>query len=169
MCEVYFSGCCERYKYSFFNVLEVVAMSDSLRDIMRKAGRDDVREREQEKWVEKAEEILGHQAEEASKDEVEKRHDKFRRQQEYASRLGPATERLPIISREESERRERDRPKKKTYEFEGPIEKLLEKYETPKEAFDHMSMGQLMKYELDEASGCIYENGKLIYDGEKMV
>ena len=26
-------------------------MSDSLRDIMRKVGRDDVQDREQEKWV----------------------------------------------------------------------------------------------------------------------
>ena len=144
-------------------------MSDSLRDIMRKVGRDDVQEREQEKWVEKAEEILGHQAEEASKDPIEKRHDKYRRQQEYASRLGPAAERLPIISKEESQRRERDRPKKKSYEFEGPIEKLIEKYKDPKEVFNHMSMGQLMKYELDESSGCIYEHGKLIFDGEKMV
>jgi len=144
-------------------------MSDSLRDIMRKAGRDDVKEREQDKWSERAEEIMGQQAREASKDEVEKRHDKYRRQQEYASRLGPATERLPIISKEESQRRERERPKKKSYEFEGPIEKLVEKYETPKEAFEHMSMGQLMKYELDESSNCIYENGKLIYDGEKFV
>jgi hypothetical protein len=169
VCGVYFLGCYGHTKYSFFNVLEVVAMSDSLRDIMRKVGRDDVQDREQEKWVEKAEEILGHQAEEASKDEVEKRHDKFRRQQEYASRLGPAAERLPIISREESARRERDRPKKKSYEFEGPIEKLIEKYDTLKEAFDHMSMGQLMKYELDEAAGCVYENGKLIFDGERMI
>jgi hypothetical protein len=32
-----------------------------------------------------------------------------------------------------------------------------------------MSMGQLMKYELDEDSGCIYEQGKLIFDGEKLV
>jgi hypothetical protein len=144
-------------------------MSDSLRDIMRKAGRDDARERTQEKWAERTEGALSHQEQEASKDELEKRHDKFRRQQEYASRLGPAAERLPIISKEESARRDRDRPKKKTYEFEGPIDKLLEKYETPKEAFNHMSMGQLMKYELDEETGCIYENGKLIFDGEKMV
>ncbi|MDP6037575.1 MAG: hypothetical protein QGG64_03420 [Candidatus Latescibacteria bacterium] len=144
-------------------------MSDSLRDIMRKVGRDDVREREQGKWEERAEELLSNQEQESAKDEVEKRHDKYRRQQEYASRLGPAAERLPILSKEESERRERERPKRKTYEFEGPIEKLLEKYGDPKEIFNHMSMGQLMKYELDEDSGCIYEQGKLIFDGEKLV
>lgn len=144
-------------------------MSDSLRDIMRKVGRDDVREREQEKWEERAEELLSNQEQEAAKDEVEKRHDRYRRQQEYASRLGPAAERLPILTKEESERRERERPKRRTYEFEGPIGKLLEKYGNPKEAFNHMSMGQLMKYELDEDSGCIYEQGKLIFDGKKLI
>jgi len=144
-------------------------MSDSLRDIMRKAGRDDVQDREQEKWSERAGELLEHREQEATKSEVEKRHDKFRRQQEYASRLGPAAERLPIITKEESERRERARPKRRTYEFEGPIEKLLEKYQDPNEVFNHMSLGQLMKYELDKETGCIYEKGKLIFDGEKMV
>ena len=144
-------------------------MSDSLRDIMRKAGRDDAQEREQEKWQERADEMLSHREKEAAKSEVEKRHDKFRRQQEYASRLGPAAERLPILSKEESARRERERPQRRTYAFEGPIEKLIAKYKDPKEAFNHMSLGQLMKYELDEATGCIYEKGKMIFDGEKMV
>ena len=32
-----------------------------------------------------------------------------------------------------------------------------------------MSLGQLMKYELDEKTGEIYEKGELIYDGEKWV
>ena len=32
-----------------------------------------------------------------------------------------------------------------------------------------MSHGQLMKYELVEETGCIYEKGKLIFDGEKLV
>lgn len=144
-------------------------MSDSLRDIMRKVGRDDVREREQDKWEERAEELLSNKEQESAKDEVEKRHDKYRRQQEYASRLGPAAERLPILTDEERERRERERPKRRTYEFEGPIEKLLEKYGDSKEVFNHMSLGQLMKYELDEESGAITENGKLIFDGEKLV
>ena len=144
-------------------------MSDSLRDIMRKVGRDDAREREQVKWEERASEVMSNQEQEASKDEVEKRHDKYRRQQEYASRLGPAAERLPILTKEESEKRERERPKRRTYEFEGPIEKLLEKYGDSKEVFNHMSLGQLMKYELDEETGSISENGKLIFDGEKLV
>ena len=144
-------------------------MSDSLRDIMRKAGADDVKEREQAKWQERTEEHLSQIEKDANKDEIEKRHDKFRRQQEYASHLGPAAERLPILSKEEQERRAKERSKKRKMQFEGPIEKLLEKYKDPKEVFSHMSMGQLMKYELDEKSGCIYEDGKLIFDGEKLV
>ena len=63
----------------------------------------------------------------------------------------------------------RERPKRRTYQFEGPIEKLLKKYGDLKEAFNHMSLGQLMKYELDEKTGEIYEKGELIYDGEKWV
>ena len=144
-------------------------MSDSLRDIMRKVGRDDVREREREKWSEREGDLLSHKEREEDKDEVEKRHDQYRRRQEYASRLGPAAERLPILSKEESERRARERPKRRTYEFEGPIEKLLEKYGDPKEVFNHMSMGQLMKYELDEETGASYEKDKMIFDGEKLV
>ena len=35
-------------------------MSDSLRDIMRKVGRDDVREREREKWSEREGDLLSH-------------------------------------------------------------------------------------------------------------
>ena len=78
-------------------------MSDSLRDIMRKVGRDDVREHEREKWTERTEDLFSTQERDEPKDEVEKRHDKYRRQQEYASRLGPAAERLPILSKEETE------------------------------------------------------------------
>ena len=144
-------------------------MSDSLRDIMRKVGRDDVREREREKFAERTEDRLGIKEREEAKDEIEKRHDKYRRQQEYASRLGPAAERLPILTKEETERRARERPKRRTYEFEGPIEKLLKKYGDPKEVFNHMSMGQLMKYTLDEKTGAIYEKDKMIFDGEKLV
>ena len=144
-------------------------MSDSLRDLLRKAGRDDVREREQEKWRDRAEEAGEYRSPDEGKSELEKRHDRYRRQQEYASRLGPAAERLPIISKEEREQRQKDRPKRRKIEFEGPIEKLIEKYKDPKEVFNHLSIGQLMKYELDEETGCIYEKGKLIFDGEKLV
>ena len=97
------------------------------------------------------------------------RHDRYRRQQEFAGRLGPAAERLPILTEEGRVRREKERPKRRKIEFEGPIEKLIEKYKDPKEVFNHLSIGQLMKYELDEATGCIYERGKLIFDGTQLV
>ena len=145
-------------------------MSDRLRNILRKVGRDDQREREQEKWRKRAEERGSEYGTgDEDKTEVEKRHDRFRRQQEYASRLGPAAERLPILTQEERERREKERPKRREIKFEGPIEKLIEKYKDPKVVFDHLSIGQMMKYELDEQTGCIYEKGKLIFDGTKLV
>ena len=146
-------------------------MSDPLRDIMRKAGSDDLKDREQQKWQERVEEDLAHFEQDANKDEIEKRHDRYRRRQEYASQLGPAAERLPILTKEEQEKRAKERSKRagRKLAFEGPIEKLLEKYKEPKEVFNHMSMGQLMKYELEAETGRIYEHGKLIFDGEKLV
>ena len=145
-------------------------MSDPLKKILRKVCSDDLQDREQER--------LGRQLgsagdfgriDDEAKGELEKQHDRFRRQQEFASRLGPAVERLPILTKEEQERRERERPKRRRIEFEGPIEKLIEKYVDPKEVFNHLSVGQLMKYELDGDTGCIYEKGELIFDGEKLV
>ncbi len=141
----------------------------SVRDIMRKAGNEELKERERERFRQKAEELGEYYEDAEDKSEVEKRHDRYRRQQEYASRLGPAAERLPILTKEEQERREKERPQRRQLQFEGPIEKLIEKYEDPKEVFDHLSLGQLMKYELDEKTGCIYEKGKLIFDGKKLV
>lgn len=144
-------------------------MSGSLKDLLRKVGIDDVREREQDKWSERSEDPDDYRNPDEGKSELEKRHDRYRRQQEYASRLGPAAERLPIITKEEQEKREKSRPKRRKIEFEGPIEKLIEKYKDPKVVFDHLSIGQLMKYELEEETGCIFEKGKLIFDGQKLV
>jgi hypothetical protein len=135
---------------------------------MRKAGSDDIKEQERAKFRERAAEI-SELYEQEEKTELEKRHDRFRARQERASRLGPAAERLPILTPEEKERREKERPQRRQLKFEGPIEKLIEKYKDPKEVFQHLSMGQLMKYELDEETGCIYEKGKMIFDGEKLV
>ena len=73
------------------------------------------------------------------------------------------------MTQEERERREKERPNRRRIEFEGPIEKLIEKYKDPKVVFEHLSLGQLMKYELEEATGRIFEKGKLIFDGEKLV
>jgi hypothetical protein len=144
-------------------------MNRSVRDIMRKAGNDDLKEEERERFRRKAEEVGEYYENVEEKSELEKRHDRYRRQQEYVSRLGPAAERLPILSKEEQERREKEKPKRRQLQFEGPIEKLIEKYEDPRVVFDHLSLGQLMKYELDEETGCIYEKGKLIFDGKRLV
>ena len=143
-------------------------MSDSVRHIMSKAGTDNLKDEERAKFRAKADEI-SELYEEEDKTELEKRHDRFRARQERASRLGPAAERLPILTKEESERREKERPQRRQLKFEGPIEKLIEKYKDPKEVFQHLSMGQLMKYELNEETGCIYEKGTMIFDGEKLV
>ena len=143
-------------------------MSDSVRHIMSKAGTDNLKDEERAKFRAKADEI-SELYEEEDKTELEKRHDRFRARQERASRLGPAAERLPILTKEEKERREKERPQRRQLKFEGPIEKLIEKYKDPKEVFQHLSMGQLMKYELNEETGCIYEKGTMIFDGEKLV
>ena len=135
---------------------------------MSKAGTDNLKDEERAKFRAKADEI-SELYEEEDKTELEKRHDRFRARQERASRLGPAAERLPILTKEESERREKERPQRRQLKFEGPIEKLIEKYKDPKEVFQHLSMGQLMKYELNEETGCIYEKGTMIFDGEKLV
>lgn len=143
-------------------------MSDPLKNILRKVGKDNLKEREQERLHKQADSMIDY-ADQEARTELEKRHDRYRRQQEFTSRLGPAAERLPILTKEEQERRDRERPKRKKIEFEGPIEKLIEKYKDPKEVFNHLSVGQLMKYELDEKTGCIYDRGELIFDGEKLV
>ena len=144
-------------------------MNKSVKDIMRKAGNDELKDQEQERFKKKADEVSAHYDTEGDKSELEKRHDRFRQRQEYTSRLGPAAERLPILTREERERRDKERPARRDIQFEGPIEKLIEKYKDPKEVFNHLSLGQLMKYELQAETGCIYEKGKLIFDGEKLV
>lgn len=144
-------------------------MSKSVKEIMRKMGDDELKDKEQERFRKKAEDVSEYYDNVGEKSELEKRHDRFRQRQEYASRLGPAAERLPILTKEERERRERERPVRRAIRFEGPIEKLIEKYKDPKEVFNHMSHGQLMKYELVEETGCIYEKGELIFDGEKFV
>lgn len=142
-------------------------MNDSVRGILRKMGEDGALDRERDRWRKRAEEVASDYHSEGDKSETEKKHDHFRRQQEFASRLGPAAERLPVMTVEEKERREKAKRNTQKHQFEGPIEKLIEKYRDPEEVFKHLSLGQLMKYELKE--GKIYEKGKLIYDGEKLV
>jgi hypothetical protein len=144
-------------------------MNKSVKDIMRQVGNDELKDQEQERFRQKADEVSAYYDNVGDKSELEKRHDRFRQRQEYTSRLGPAAERLPILTKEERERREKKRPVRRAIQFEGPIEKLIEKYNDPKEVFNHMSLGQLMKYALEEETGCIYEKDKMIFDGEKLV
>lgn len=101
--------------------------------------------------------------------ESEKRHEKYRRQQAMAGRFTPAAERLPIMSAEERKTRDKDRPKWTQTPFEGPIEKLIEKYKDLEEVRKHLTLGQSMRYEFTEDGKVLDKNGKLIYDGEKLV
>ena len=144
-------------------------MSDPLKDIMRKVGDDQLKENERDRWDKKKDEADSLANDEEDLTPSELRHDRYRRKQEFASRLGPTSERLPIMSAEEIERKQKDRPKRREIKFEGPIEKLIEKYQDPKEVFNHLSIGQLMKYNLDEETGRIYEGEKLIFDGQELV
>ena len=145
-------------------------MSDSLKDILRKTGRsDDHQNQSKERWERKMDIADSYATDDPDQTPTEQRHDHYRRKQEFASRLGPASERLPIRTKEEIEKMKKGRPQRRKISFEGPIEKLIEKYKDPKEVFQHLSIGQLMKYELNEESGCIYEGERLIFDGQKLV
>ncbi|MCC7265264.1 MAG: hypothetical protein IT369_22385 [Candidatus Latescibacteria bacterium] len=101
--------------------------------------------------------------------ESEKRHEKYRRQQAMAGRFTPAAERLPIMSAEERKTRDKDRPKWTQTNFEGPIEKLIEKYKDLEEVRKHLTLGQSMKYEFTADGKVLDKNGKILFDGEKLV
>lgn len=144
-------------------------MSDSLKDILRKTGPDDHQNQSKDRWEKKMDLADSYANEDPDQTPTEQRHDHYRRKQEFASRLGPASERLPIRTKEEIEQMKKERPQRRQISFEGPIEKLIEKYKDPKEVFNHLSIGQLMKYELDEETGQIFQGEKMIFDGEKLV
>ena len=101
--------------------------------------------------------------------ESEKRHEKYRRRQAMAGRFAPAAERLPIMTQEEREARDRDRPKWNQTEFEGPIEKLIEKYQDLEEVKKRLTLGQSMKYEFTSDGQVLDLDGNLIYDGHQLV
>ena len=101
--------------------------------------------------------------------ESEKRHEKYRRQQAMAGRFTPAAERLPIMTAEERAAREKDRPNWNPSGFEGPIEKLIEKYKSLVEVKKHLSLGQAMKYDFTDDGRVLDKNGTVIFDGEKLV
>lgn len=101
--------------------------------------------------------------------ESEKRHEKYRRQQAMAGRFTPAAERLPIMTTEEREAHNKGRPKRQQTSFEGPIEKLIEKYQNLKEVQRHLTLGQSMKYEFTSDGRVLDREGNVIFDGEKIV
>ena len=81
-----------------------------------------------EKWTERTEDLFSTQERDEPKDEVEKRHDKYRMatgNTPVAWALRPSG--LPILSKEETERRARERPKRRTYQFERPNRKIAGK------------------------------------------
>lgn len=101
--------------------------------------------------------------------ESEKRHEKYRRQQAMAGRFTPAAERLPIMTAEERAAHNKDRPKWQKTAFEGPIEKLIEKYQDLAEVQRHLTLGQAMKYEFTADGRVLDKEGNVIFDGEKIV
>lgn len=101
--------------------------------------------------------------------ESEKRHEHYRRKQAMAGKFTPAAERLPIMTSEEAAERDKGRPKPHATEFEGPIEKLIEKYKDLNEVQRHLTLGQAMKYEFTADGKILDHEGNLIYDGEKLV
>ena len=101
--------------------------------------------------------------------ESEKRHEKYRRQQAMAGRFTPAAERLPIMTAEERKTRDKDRPKWSQTDFEGPIEKLIEKDKELEEVKKHLTLGQSMKYEFTPDGKVLDKSGKVIFDGVKLV
>ena len=92
-------------------------------------------------------------------DGEETQHDRFRRKQQRLAEQDTSTS-LPI----KMAGKEDIAPKPGTT-FEGPVEKLIEKYKDPREVVRHMTVGQYMRYELRE--GEIWEGSKLVYDGTK--
>ena len=158
-------------------------MNKAARHVLRKLGTDNnldnarqqslARELEEERQRRKdqgSDQDTGLEAiPEEDKTESEKRHEKYRRQQAMAGRFTPAAERLPIMTAEERAAHNKNRPKRHQTEFEGPIEKLIEKYQDLAEVQRHLTLGQSMKYEFTEDGRVLDKQGDVIFDGEKIV
>ena len=155
-------------------------MNRAAKNVLRKLGTDiDLDQEREERFAREAEEAQqrqeGASAErgaglgavpEEMLSESEKRHEQYRRRQAMGGRTTPAAERLPIMTTEERKARDRDRPKYHATEFEGPIEKLIEKYGDLDEVRRHLTLGQAMKYEFTEDGRILDRNGEVIYDGK---
>ena len=156
-------------------------MNKAARSVLRKLGTDQNLDNERQQRLEhevegKAphpgqksdSESLGSVPEEMLS-ESEKRHEKYRRQQAMAGRFTPAADRLPIMTSEERKERDKDRPNWNPSGFEGPIEKLIEKYKDLEEVRKHLSLGQSMKYDFTEDGKVVDKKGNVIFDGEKLL
>ena len=161
-------------------------MNRSARSVLRKLGTDQHLDLERQQRIEREMEESQGRLQDTGEDqsgksssldnvpenlltESEKRHEKYRRQQAMAGRFTPAAERLPIMTAEERETRDKNRPKWSQTQFEGPIEKLIEKYKDLEEVKRHLTLGQSMKYEFTEDGRVLDQDGNVIYDGEKLV
>ena len=164
-------------------------MNRAAKNVLRKLGTDvDLDEEREQLVAREAEEAQQRQLEdetrrrserdrdaglssvpEEMRSESERRHDQYRRRQAMGGRIEPAAERLPIMTAAERKARDRDRPKYHATEFEGPIEKLIEKYDSLEEVQRHLTLGQSMKYEFTDDGRILDRDGNVIYDGEKLV
>ena len=159
-------------------------MNSAARSVLRKLGADQSLETEREQRIQReVEEARGKDQARREREgtgaleeipdellsESEKRHEKYRRQQAMAGRFTPAAERLPIMTSEERQERDKDRPNWRPTSFEGPIEKLIEKYRDLDEVQRHLTLGQSMKYEFTADGRVLDRDGNLIFDGEKIV
>ena len=163
-------------------------MNHAARSVLRKIGTDPSLEAERERRLEQEADDAKNRLSELRRDsgagepdglsqvpeemlsESEKRHEKYRRQQEVAGRFAPAAERLPIMTSDERKERDKDRPKWRATSFEGPIEKLIERYDRDlDEVQRHLTLGQSMKYEFTEDGKVLDTEGNIIFDGERIL
>jgi hypothetical protein len=159
-------------------------MNRTARSVLRKVGTDMSPEGERDSRLEREAEEARARMQEAQKPqdgeglssvpdemltESEKRHSQYRRRQAMGGKFSPAVERLPIMTTEERAARDKNRPKWRATAFEGPIQKLIEKYGDLEEVQRHLTLGQSMKYEFTEDGQILDTEGNLVYDGEKIV
>ena len=159
-------------------------MNRSARSVLRKIGTDFSLDEEREARLEReAEEARARmQEDERPRDgeglssvpeemltESEKRHEQYRRRQAMGGKFSPAAARLPIMATEERTARGKNRPNWRATSFEGPIDKLIEKYGDLEEVQRHLTLGQSMKYEFTADGKILDVDGNLIYDGENMI
>lgn len=161
-------------------------MNRSARSVLRKLGTDQHLEDErQQRIAREAEEQHARPDSDAAKDgesatleklpdellsESEKRHERYRRQQAVAGRFTPAAERLPIMTAEQRQERDKARPKWSQTQFEGPIGKLIDRYSGDlEEVKKHLTLGQSMKYEFTQDGQVLDKDGNVVYDGTRVI